>query len=210
MTHRLITRLAGRPALARSGGVAAGLCSMLVFAAPAIATTATGLAAGNQHSCALTSSGGVECWGDNSDGQLGDGTTTSSPTPVYVVGIGGSGTLSGVVAIAASGVHACALRSGGTVDCWGGNGQGDLGDGTTTGHSTPVPVVGVGGSGTLSGVVAIAAAGEFTSGSTCAVTTGGAVDCWGDNPQGRDRLLAALPLRGALLREGTDAFAEVL
>ena len=129
---------------------------------------ATALAAGGDHSCAALSGGTVDCWGDNSNGQLGDGNTTNSSTPVTVSG------LTGVTALSAGHVSSCALRSTGTVDCWGFNGDGDLGDGTTTNSSTPVAVTG------LSGVTAIATQGDHS----CALLTGGTVDCWGDNVNG--------------------------
>ena len=113
----------------------------------------------------MTSNGAVSCWGANADGELGDGTTTNRPTPVPV-----SGLSAGVVAVAAGQKHTCALTSGGAVWCWGNNWYGQLGDGTTTGRPTPVPV-----SGLSSGVVALAA-GMYH---TCALTSGGAVVCWG-------------------------------
>jgi alpha-tubulin suppressor-like RCC1 family protein len=161
---------------------AASVCLTLISAAPAMATTtrATAIAAGREHTCVITSSGGVDCWGYNDAGQLGDGSTTNSSTPVEVKGVGGSGTLSSVAAIAAGNRYTCALTSGGGVDCWGFNFYGDLGDGTVWNSWTPMPVKGVGGLGTLSGVVAIAAGTE----DTCALTSDGGVDCWGVNFEG--------------------------
>jgi alpha-tubulin suppressor-like RCC1 family protein len=94
------------------------------------------IATGGYHICALTTAGGVKCWGRNADGQLGDGTTTDRSSPVDV-----SGLSSGVKAIAAGSSHTCALMSGGEVKCWGRNSYGQLGDGTTTTRLTPVPVV---------------------------------------------------------------------
>jgi alpha-tubulin suppressor-like RCC1 family protein/uncharacterized protein YkwD/plastocyanin/thiol-disulfide isomerase/thioredoxin/uncharacterized membrane protein YphA (DoxX/SURF4 family) len=117
------------------------------------------IAAGYYHSLALRSDGSVWAWGSNGYGQLGDGTTTTRLTPVQVSGPGGTGTLGGVVAIAAGSYYSLALRSDGSVWAWGFNYDGCLGDGTTTTRLTPVQVLGLGGNGTLGNVVAIAAGG---------------------------------------------------
>ena len=113
--------------------------------------------AGYFHTVALKSDGTVWAWGNNYNGQLGDGTTTNRWTPVQVKGPGGASNLTGVVAVDAGYSHTVALKSDGTVWTWGDNGYGQLGDGTTTSRSTPVQVKGSGGAGNLTGVVAIAA-----------------------------------------------------
>lgn len=146
-------------------GWGSGKCNLIDQLANATPTApSTAVATGFFHSCALRPGGAVECWGDNSNGQLGDGTTTTRLTPVAVVG------LTGATAIAAGGNHTCALLTGGTVSCWGDNG-GDVGDGTTTQRTTPVSVVG------LTGVVAIAAGNSHS----CAVLSDGTAQCWGLN-----------------------------
>ncbi len=152
---------------------------------------AIAIAAGYGHTCALTSTGAVKCWGRNRSGQLGDGTTTNRHVPVAVnnsgqlgdgtttnrhVPVAVSGLASGVQAIAAGTYHTCALTSTGAVKCWGKNNSGQLGDGTTTDRHAPVDVVGL-----VSGVTAIAA-GYFH---TCALTSAGAAKCWGYNRYGQ-------------------------
>ena len=93
----------------------------------------TGLSAGvsaivaSAHTCALLDPGGIKCWGLNGSGQLGDGTLTNRSTPIDVPGL-----LSGIKAIAAGNTHTCAVTTAGSIKCWGSNGSGQLGDGTTS------------------------------------------------------------------------------
>jgi alpha-tubulin suppressor-like RCC1 family protein len=130
------------------------------------------IAAGGTHACALTSAGGIKCWGDNLNGQLGDGTKYPRLTPVGVAGLS-----SGVASIAAGMLrHTCALTTAGAVKCWGANDSGQLGDGTLNTRLTPADVSGLGG-----GVAAITAGADHS----CALTTGGAVKCWGANASGQ-------------------------
>lgn len=67
----------------------------------------------SEYSCAIVDSGQVWCWGDNRAGQLGDGTTTTSATPVWVSGV------EGATQLTAGAQHACALVSTGAIECWG-------------------------------------------------------------------------------------------
>jgi alpha-tubulin suppressor-like RCC1 family protein len=96
--------------------------------------TVDAVAAGYAHSLALASDGSVYAWGADSAGQLGDGTTTQQLTPVKVALPAGVK----ATAVAAGSNYSLALASDGSVYAWGYNGQGQLGDGTTTSHGTPV------------------------------------------------------------------------
>jgi Regulator of chromosome condensation (RCC1) repeat len=90
------------------------------------------------HVCALTTSGGVKCWGNNGFGQLGNGTAgNSNGAPQDVIGLA-----SGVAAVSAGSGHSCALLTTGRLKCWGSNFSGQLGTGTFTNSPTPVDVVG--------------------------------------------------------------------
>jgi alpha-tubulin suppressor-like RCC1 family protein len=115
-------------------------------------------------SCALLNDGNVRCWGDNGEGQIGDGTTTHRPTPVVIP------SLAGAKYVGLAGLHGCSIQADNTVACWGlHNYDGYLGDGTSTGHLTPQPVPG------LTNVAALAVGGD----DNCALTTSGRLKCWG-------------------------------
>ncbi|MFH1907304.1 MAG: hypothetical protein ABIL11_07985 [Chloroflexota bacterium] len=124
------------------------------------------IAAQKNHTCVLMENGGVKCWGDNDEGQLGDGTTTDRDAPVNVIGLSSS-----VTALAFGDAHTCALTSAGGMKCWGDNRSGQLGDGTNEDRLSPVDVAGL-----TSGVTAISAGTDYS----CAVTDAGPM-CWGEN-----------------------------
>lgn len=134
-------------------------------------TNAASVVAGAEFSCALTTSNGVKCWGSGSSGQLGHGSFNSSPTPVDVTGL-----TSDVVAITSGLSHACAVKSDGSVVCWGKNDKFQLGN---NGGNSNVPVqvtnLGIG-----SGATSIAAGGTHT----CAIVNS-SVQCWGNNQNGQ-------------------------
>ncbi len=125
------------------------------------------IAVGPQHTCARRSDGTVWCWGANSHGQLGDGSTEDSAFPRQVLHV------SDVAQVATGSLHTCTLNSRGTVSCWGFNGDGALGDGTTVDHTVPEPVPG------LFDVVEVACSQQ-----TCARRRDGTVWCWGHNGNG--------------------------
>ena len=129
------------------------------------------LSDGGNHTCASRGDGVLHCWGDNSQGQLGDGTTTEqhlNPVPV----------LSAVTGVSAGQDHTCAIieDEGGSLLCWGWNDGGQLGDGTTTGKLVPTPV-----SSLASNIIAVSAGERHT----CAIRGNGELLCWGDNSQGQ-------------------------
>ena len=130
---------------------------------------ATSVAAGADSACAVVAGGQVACWGWNYEGQLGDGSTQDSATPVRVSGV------SGATAVAAGADFACAVVSGGKVTCWGANGFGQLGDGSTRGKCHP--------GGGVRGVRSHR--GGRRRGFACAVVAGGKVTCWGSNNDGQ-------------------------
>lgn len=142
--------------------------------------TAAQVVGGRLHACALTTDGGVRCWGYNEFGALGNGeeegdfadSDTGRRMAVQVVGLE-----SGVTAIAADADadHTCALRGDGTVACWGDNAFGQLGDGTTTTARAPVEVVGVGDAIQIS----------VGSSHSCALRGDGTIACWGSNGDGQ-------------------------
>lgn len=143
------------------------------------------VAAGYEHSCALTYGGKVECWGSNNRGQLGIGSfgpqlagqagPAGIPVPATVLAEDGT-PLSGVTSISSGArFHSCALTVLGGVKCWGNNFNGTIGDGTTLDRAAAVDVLATPGGTPLTGVTAIDVGGDHS----CAVTSTGGVKCWG-------------------------------
>jgi alpha-tubulin suppressor-like RCC1 family protein len=132
------------------------------------------VAAAARSTCAAKKTGGVFCWGANEVGQLGSGAAnpTPNPSPTAVSGLD-------AIALWAGSIHACAVRRGGAVACWGAGFQGQIGDGQPrAAASTPTP--------SPSAVSGISnAIGVGTGGNhSCAPTLTGAILCWGENSHG--------------------------
>ncbi|HEY2832564.1 MAG TPA: hypothetical protein VGJ14_09075 [Sporichthyaceae bacterium] len=135
-----------------------------------LAANVVAISAGEYHMCALTADGAVQCWGHGRAGQLGNGQSRNSTTPVTPAGLN-----SGVIAISSGGFHTCAILSDAGLKCWGLNEYGELGNGSTGLEPRPVDVTGIG------PVAQISAGGAHT----CAITTQGAALCWGFNHWGQ-------------------------
>ena len=137
---------------------------------------ATAVAAGHWHTCALHATNRVSCWGNNNDGQLGNGESgnpeASSAAPILVEAI------TDAVAIDVGREHSCAVHRNGEMSCWGDNWRGELGDGRY-GHdfdsSLPVRVR------DIYNAVSVSAG----TANTCALLATGEVSCWGDNELGQ-------------------------
>src|SRR2546422_757831 len=148
-----------------SGATSTPFAVTLTFAA----VTASGL-----HTCGLTIvTGAAYCWGANGSGQLGDGTKTNQSSPGVVQAPAGVGFPAG----AGGAAHTCGVTAAGAAYCWGDNGFGQLGDGTTTSQSSPVLVQ------APPGVSFAAVTGGVAD--TCGVTAAGIAYCWGRNLEGQ-------------------------
>ena len=129
------------------------------------------------NACGCKPNGTLYCWGENGLGQLGNGSTASSSTPVVV-----SGAMGRVAEVIVLGQSACARTAAGSVWCWGANGRGQLGDGTTIQRTSPVLVSDLG-----TNVVQLSGGDIGGPGGDihfCAVRGDGTAYCWGSNVQG--------------------------
>lgn len=135
---------------------------------------------GNQHTCGIRTDGTAWCWGHNDVGQLG--TITPSHFIATPVQVGSATTWS---SISAGVADTCAVRLDGTAWCWGGNVDGQHGDGTTEGHTAPVQV----GSGTTWATISVGAY------HVCATRTDGTAWCWGRNTAGQLGIGSTDPVR---------------
>ena len=134
-------------------------------------STATAISVGSNFACALLADTTIQCWGYNSSGQLGDGTVTQRSLPVS-----GGGGISTVTSVAAGGSHVCVALADGTAKCWGSNGSGQLGNGTTSIAATTAPESVMG----LSNITEVFAGSNFS----CAIASG-SLHCWGTNGYGQ-------------------------
>lgn len=183
--------------------VGAVVTAAAISAGTTVFPDAQRLAAGARHTCVVMGDGAVQCWGDNRDGQLGDGTRTSRATAAPVKGVVDA------VEVVAGMDHTCARRRGGEVVCWGSAEYGEVGDGekaagsakdrlkrmrdgTTVARTEPVAVIGLG------------SAEQLWAGRawTCA-RVGGKPWCWGRIPDGEEVWPTPRPLTGV------DAFDEM-
>ncbi len=145
-------------------------------------TTATDIAAGALHSCALLSAGTVSCWGEGDEGQLGDNTNTDSSAPVTVTNTAGN--LGNVTAVTAGNSHTCALLATGAVACWGANDLGQAGLGVVGAQYDRAQSNNVS---TTVGFAVTTGATQISAGydHTCALINDGTIKCWGDNTYGQ-------------------------
>jgi alpha-tubulin suppressor-like RCC1 family protein len=141
-------------------------------------TNVTQLSAGKYHTCAVRSDSTVWCWGSNNYGQVGDNTTTDRSTPTQVH-LSAATYLTGVTQVSSGGGHTCALRSDGTVWCWGYNPFGQLGNNASNNSSVAVQVH-TSANTNLTNAIQVATGANHT----CALISGGTVDCWGYNVYG--------------------------
>jgi alpha-tubulin suppressor-like RCC1 family protein len=135
--------------------------------------TAVDISTGYSHTCTILDNGSVKCWGDNSKGQLGDGTLSQRTTPTLVTNLGGN-----AISLSLGDRSTCALLDSGIVKCWGRNDMGQLGDGTTTDKTSPTQVASFGAS---RSAVAISS-GIYH---TCAILDNKSISCWGYNNYGQ-------------------------
>ena len=143
------------PPIFRGKGVKAETATFLQWSAVSL---------GYHYSAAITTNGDLYCWGENGDGQVGNGTTVTQTTPVKVLG--------NVSVVSLGGYYSAAITTNGDLYCWGLNNYGQVGNGTTINQTAPVKVL---------GNVSAVSLGYYHS---AAITTNGDLYCWGCNKYG--------------------------
>jgi alpha-tubulin suppressor-like RCC1 family protein len=156
----------GNNASGQLGNNSTASYSTVPLAVSGLSSGVTSIAVGSDYACAVVS-GSVMCWGSNTYGQLGDGTTTLRYSPVSVNGIAGT-----VTQVDVGDNHSCAITSVGALYCWGANGSYQIGDGTNVNRLSAVLII-------ASGVTAVSGGANHT----CAIVSGG-LQCWGANSNG--------------------------
>ena len=137
--------------------------------------TAVAIASGTTHTCVILDNGSVSCWGQNSYGALGRGTEGGySSNPALTNSLGPNRT---AVSISAGYANTCVVLDNGEAKCWGYNGGGQLGDGTTTSQYSPTTVL-------MSSELRFSSI-DISSGHNCAVFENGHATCWGYNTDGQ-------------------------
>ncbi len=133
----------------------------------------TAVAVGDYHVCGIRNGGRLYCWGEDYDGQLGNGAPLAEAlTPGLV-----SGGVTDRTSVSAGTDHTCARRANGRLSCWGDDGDGRLGNGLPAANrSTPTPVAGG-----ITNWTSVSAGGSHT----CARRANGTLFCWGDDGSGR-------------------------
>ena len=139
------------------------------------------IAAGDFSSCVFTTSGLTQCWGDNTNFQLGRSEATYGDAPAPVTGLDGLESATTVVSLAAGSAHSCAVLANGSAKCWGSGQSGRLGNGRTLDSFTTVAVYGLDGTQASKTAVSLATG----SAHTCAVLGDGSAKCWGGNGSGQ-------------------------
>jgi alpha-tubulin suppressor-like RCC1 family protein len=148
------------------------------------------ISAGNGHTCALTTAGGVKCWGLDNMGELGDNSKSylNSHAPVDVMGLS-----TGVLAVSAALDHTCAVTAAGAVECWGEGADDLLGNGSGDWSLSPSEVTGL-----SWGFVSVSAGWTHT----CAVASASGITCWGADDQGELGNNATAPSSGPVAMVG--------
>ena len=189
------TVLVSAPSLANadsSGAIAGG---------PLVTAMGT-LSSGDAHTCNVTASSNLVCWGRNQNGQVGNGTTSDALLGDIISGI------TTATAVSAGGLHTCVLLADTTVKCWGNNSYGQVGNGSGSAPwdiTSPTTVCDTSGCGSpLSGVTQLALGGYFS----CALKSTGAVLCWGNNIVNQLGVNSAMEARQTPLRYPSRAPAQ--